>query len=1065
MSPPPIGQGPFPGAASGPDAGDDDRPATQAGPGGAFGFLTRQRRFIYLLVALLSAGGIAAAFGLPSSIYPELQFPRVTIVAQGTALGAQAQLFTVTRTLEEAVSVVPGLQRVRSRSIRGASELSLYFAPNTDMLQALQQVQSRVAEVRGELPPELQIETERLLPSLFPILTYNVMGNDPAQLYDLALYQIRPALAGIPGVGRIEVQGSEIRQIEVIADPARLSTAGLSYADLASAIQDALGVQAVGRADADYRQYLVVRQPQARSVDDVANVVLKGTLRVRDVATVREGTEDRVRLIRGDGRPAALINVARQPGGNTLQVADSVAHVMATMQKSMPAGVSIQPVYDQALLVREAVGSVRDAMLLGALLAVVILLIFLRNGRITAISASSIPLTMAITVFVMMLMHASFNLMTLGGMAIAIGLVIDDAVVVTENIARHLAFNPDRHFAIRDAVQELVWPVTTSTLTTVVVFLPLGLLEGVVGQFFKALSLTLVIAVLVSLGLAMALVPLLADQFVSAEAGEIEHVHRSDGHMKLGDRIEAAIERLSDAYVAQLGRVLQHPRRLAAVAALLVVAGVVVYTGLGTGFLPIMDEGAFVLDYVAPTGTALAETDRELHVVENVLAHTPGVEADSRRTGAEMGLFATQQNTGDIVVRLKPRSQRGRDIFAIMDEVRGQVAAAVPRLQVEFTQILTDLINDLAGSANPVEIKLFGDNLQQLEAYAQAVSPKLEKINGLVDLYDGVPDPSPELAMHVDAAAAGRIGLTPQEVAAQAGAAMLGADAGELRAGDRTIPIRVRAPDVVRYDPLRLGTMPIYGKGSPVPTSLGTLATFRDTTSPAELLRENQRQMIAITGGVEGRSLGGVTGDVMAVLAANPPPAGIRVVLGGQYESQQAAFRSLLLVLTLASLCVVGVMLIQFESFIEPLVILLAAPLSFVGALGLLLVTRTQLNVASMMGMILLVGLIVKNGIILLDFTRHRMRYEGEALEPAIRQAARVRLRPILMTTLCTLFGLLPLALGLGAGAEMQRPLALAVIGGLALSTPITLFLVPAFLVAIRGRDWRLPQSVSPEDR
>ncbi len=1031
-----------------------------------FGLLTRQRRVVYLLVALLSAAGIAAALGLPSSIYPELNFPRITIVAQGTALGASQQLFTVTRPLEEAVSVVPGLERVRSRSIRGASELSLYFAPNTDMLQALQQVQGHVAEIRGDLPPELEIEAERLLPSVFPILTYNVMGNDPAQLYDLALYQIRPALAGIPGVGRIEVQGSEVRQIEVIADPAKLATAGLGYADLADAIKSARGVQAVGRADANYRSYLVLMQNAAQSADDVGNVVLKGTLRVRDVAQVVVGTEDRVRLIRGDGRPAALINVARQPGGNTLQVADSVAHVMATMQKSMPPGVRIQPVYDQALLVREAVGSVRDAMVIGALLAVLILLLFLGNGRITAISASSIPLTMAITVFVMSLMHASFNLMTLGGMAIAIGLVIDDAVVVTENIARHLALNPDRHHAIRDAVQELVWPVTTSTLTTVVVFLPLGLLQGVVGQFFKALSITLVIAVLVSLFLAMTLVPLLADQYVTAEAAEATHVAvRRGGWRGVLDRVSAGLERLSDAYVARLERVLRHPKRLVALAVALVLAGIFVYTGLGSGFLPIIDEGAFVLDYIAPTGTALSETDRELHVVETTLGSTPEVEASSRRTGAEMGLFATQQNTGDIVVRLKPRGERHRDIFAIMDDVRGRVSAAVPRLQIEFVQILTDLINDLAGSANPVEIKLFGDRLDQMEAYAQAIAPKLEKIDGLVDLYNGVPDPSPELVMHVNLAAAGRIGLTPQEVATQAGAAMLGGEAGDLLSGDRTVPIRVRAPDAFRYDPLRLGTMPIYGKGAATPTPLGTLATFSDTTSPAELLRENQRQMIAVTAGVEGRSLGGVMGDVKAVLAAAPPPGGVRVVLGGQYESQQEAFKSMLLVLTLAALCVVAVMLVQFESFIEPLVILLAAPLSFVGALGLLLVTNTQLNVDSLMGMILLVGLIVKNGIILLDFTRVRMRAEDEPLEPAIRAAARIRLRPILMTTLCTLFGLLPLALGIGAGAEMQRPLALAVIGGLALSTPITLFLVPAFVVALRGRDWRLPSSPAPEDR
>jgi multidrug efflux pump subunit AcrB len=421
-----------------------------------------------------------------------------------------------------------------------------------------------------------------------------------------------------------------------------------------------------------------------------------------------------------------------------------------------------------------------------------------------------------------------------------------------------------------------------------------------------------------------------------------------------------------------------------------------------------------------------------------------------------MGLFATEQNTGDVVVRLAPRGQRSRSVFEIIPELRTRINERVPRLQIEFVQILTDLINDLSGSAEPVEIKVFGDRLPQMEAYAERIAPKLESIEGMVDLYNGVADPAPELVLDVDQGAAARIGLTPEQVAAQVQAAMLGTAAGQLRPGDRTVDVRVRAPDAVRFDPQRLGAIPVFGSGSATPTPLSAVARFHEASSHAELLRENQRQVVVVTGGVEDRSLGAVMGDVQRVLAADPPPPGIRVALGGQYAGQQEAFRSMLLVLALAALSVVAVMLVQFESFVEPLVILLAAPLSFVGAILLLLITGTQLNVSSLMGMILLVGLIVKNGIILLDFTRHRMRYGGETLEQAVRAAGRVRLRPILMTTLCTLFGLLPLALGLGAGAEMQRPLALAVIGGLALSTPITLFLVPTVLVAIRGREYRM---------
>lgn len=1023
-----------------------------------FDGLVRQRRFVYLLVTLVSAAGVWSALRLPSSIYPELRFSRITIVAQGTSLNARQQLYAVTRVLEEAVSVVPGLQRLRSRSIYGASELALSFEPRTDMQVALQFVEARVNEVRPELPDGLSIETQRQLPSLFPIVTYNVIGADAGELYDIARYQIRPALAGIPGVGRIDVQGSDIREVEVVADPLALTSAGLSYEGLASAIQDALGVRAVGRVKRDHMQLLVTMDEQAHQLDDIARVVLPGGLMVQDVATVQLGTVDRVSLIRGDGRPAALVNIARQAQGNTLQLADSVARTIETLRRTMPAGVSIEPVYDQAGLVRDAVRAVRDAMLLGTVLAILVLFVFLRGGAITAISALAIPLAMAATVFVMRLMGTTFNLMTLGGMAIAIGLVIDDTVVVTENIARHLALTEDRKQAIREALSELVWPVTTSTLTTVVVFLPLGLLQGVAGQFFQALSVTLVIAVLVSLVLALALVPLMADQFVRVEAsGEgAERAARRSGLRGVLDRAARGIDAIAHVYARTLEVALRHRRAVVASAVLLLAAGVVSYRYLETGFLPVMDEGAFVLDYWTPTGTSLDETDRQLMSLERILADTPEIQSTSRRTGAEMGLFATAQNTGDLVARLAPHGERSRDIFQVMDEVRVAAERGVPRLRVEFIQLLSDLVNDLAGNATPIEVKIFGNDFGRMEQYARQVGARLEGIDGLVDLFDGVPDPYPELVVEVDPMAASRLGLSTAEVSRQVDAAMLGTMAGDMVRGDRSVAIRTRAPDAVRYEAERLGQLPIYTPGSDQPTPLSAVASFQDTTSAAELMRENLREMITVTGGVEGRSLGSVAQDVQAALATIPPPEGISVELGGQYESQRQAFGAMVLVILLAALAVVAVMVFQFQSFVEPAVILMAAPVSFVGAAGLLLVTGTQLNVSSLMGLLLLVGLIVKNGIILLDFTRHRMMTEGEALGLAVREAARVRIRPILMTTLCTLFGLLPLALALGAGSEIQRPLALTVIGGLALSTPITLFLVPVAVLAIRGEQYRL---------
>jgi len=1014
-----------------------------------FDVLSRQRRFVYLLVGLLGAAGVWAALTLPSAIYPELNFSRITVVAQGSTLGARQVVFSITRPLEEAVSVVPGVTRVRSHTIRGATEISITFAPGTDMAYALQLVRARVGQVGGALPPGLDIEIERLAPSLFPILSYNLEGGDPATLYDLARYEIKPLISRVPGVGRVDVQGSDVREIEVIADPSRLAALGMTYTELADAIRQAVTVQAVGRVAQDYQQYLIVTDQEAHSAEDVGRVVLPSGLRVRDVARVQVGTEDHVRIIAGDGKPAALINVTRQVGGNTLALADSVTRIVAALGPTLPPGVHLKPVYDQAALVRDAVRSVRDAMLVGAALAVLVLLLFLRHGRITAVSAAAIPLTLAVTVFVMSLIGQTFNLMTLGAMAIAIGLVIDDAVVITENIARHLRLTPGRGPAIRAAVQELLWPVTTSTITTVVVFLPLGLLQGVVGQFFAALATTLTVAVLVSLGLALTIIPLLAEQFVTAH--EVEPARAG-----LLARLQQALDALGPRYERALGAVLDHPRHIAIAAAVLVAVGLGLFRLLGTGFLPEMDEGAFVLDYFTPGSTALAETNRQVGIAEQVLAATPEIAGTSRRTGAELGLFATAQNSGDIVARLVPRSRRSRDIFAVMDEVRARVTTTAPRLHIEFVQILSDVINDLAGAAKPVEIKLFGERLDTLEAYARALAADLEQVGGLEDLYNGVSEPSAELLMRVNEAEADRIGMTPADVGDAVSAALLGAPAGEVRAEDRPVAVRVRAPDSVRFDPLRLKALPVLGPRARRVTPLGTLAAFEPAASRMSLERENQQQMIAMTADVSGRSLGGVMGDVRRILAARPAPPGVRVGLGGQYASQQEAFRALLVVLGLAAVSVCAVMVIQFESFVEPLVVLLAAPVSFVGALALLLVTGTALNVSSFMGLILLVGLIVKNGIILLDFTRLRMRAEGVPLAAAIREAARVRLRPILMTTLCTLFGLLPLALGLGAGSELQRPLALAVIGGLTLSTPITLFAVPTLLVAIRGHSFTL---------
>jgi multidrug efflux pump subunit AcrB len=1054
----------------------------------------RHHKATYLVIALLCVAGLYAVFQLPSSIYPEVEFPRIIIVAEGIQLEPRNMVTAVARPLEDAVSSLQGVQivRVTSRSVRGSSEVSVQFAPSTNMELALQLVQAKVGEVQPSLPTGLEIDVQRLTPSVFPIISYNVTGATPAVLRDLATYTIRPRLARLPGVAQVRVEGGEAREIEVIVAPERLAANHLTVGQIEESIAQTSAVTSVGRVSRDYQQYNVLATGEALSLDDIRRIVVstpssaerkpgdggadRAPIHIGDVADVKYGAEDRTSIFTGNGVPAAIVSITRQIGGNTVEIAAQVDEVMHELQTQMPRGVRIEQVYNQATLVHDSIANVRDAILIGGLLAVVVLLVFLGHVRITLIAATTIPLTVIITFFFMHLFNQTFNLMSLGGIAVAIGLVIDDAVVVVENIERHLRRREfeNRRDAIYGSVGELMAAVIGSTLTTVVVFLPLVLLEGVVGQFFTALSFALTVAVLVSLVLSLTLIPLLADQFLPEEAGaglvpaQLLQEQSGQGQAQLlqkrddsriepedeaGSMIEP--EEIRDPLVQKIQRVLgegerrytlaldwafAHRRASIAATLLALAVGVFVYTRLETGFLPAMDEGGFVLDYKLPPGTSLAETNKVVSQMEDILRATPEVAAYSRRTGSQLGFFATDQNEGDIIVRLKDK--RSRDSEEVVDDVRGQIEGSLPAVHVEFVELLQDIIDDLAGSPRPVEIKLFGNDLNVLQRTAAELGARVEKIQGVVEAFNGVSEGSPELVARIDPVRAGRAGLTVQSISTQLNDELIGHRVTQVREGDRLVGIRVRLPDETRFDFAKISNVPITAPGG-FTQPLAAYAQIKREAGQTQLARQDQRQMVAITTGLSGRGLGSVIGDVRKLLSQTRLPPGVTYELGGQYESQQTAFRGLLLVFGLALALVFIVLVIQFRSYMKPLVILFAAPVSLVGAMLALWATRTPLNISSFMGLIMLVGLVVKNGIILLDYT-DKLRAERQMpLEAALREAGRVRLRPILMTTLCTIFGLLPLAIGLGAGAEMQRPLAIAVIGGLTLSTFVTLLIVP----------------------
>jgi CzcA family heavy metal efflux pump len=994
----------------------------------------RHSRAAVLLSAALVGGGVLAALSLPSSIYPPLQFPRIAIVAHSGTLPPQSMSLIVTRPIEQVVMAVPGVRRVRSKSIRGGAEISAQFDPATDMVTALQMVQNRVAEITGELPMGTQLQIERMTPAIFPVFIMSLTGSLPTpDLFDYANFVVKPEIARVPGAGTIEVQASDTREIEVILDPARLTAAGLTVVDVSDALLKQNTILPVGRFAESGQQHLTLASGLWKNAGEIANAPVKmkngATIRVSDLGTVTRGAPDRTLLVTGmNGRDAVVMNISQQIGANILDLKAGMDAVLVSLAQTLPAGIRMNRVYDLAQFVEESIVSVRDAILIGGFLAIVVLLVFLRDWRLTMIAAVTLPMAVIPTFVFMWLFGGTINLMSMGGLAVAIGLVIDDAVVVVENIHRRAG---EGGSSVIDAVQQLMAPLVSSTLTTVVVFAPLGLLSGVPGQFFRALSMSLSVAVLVSLALSISVVPLMARLATS-------HHKPSESQ----GRVERFYERL---LAVMVGR----PVVAIVVALLLAALTVVLFYRVGTGFFPAADEGGFVLDYITPAGSALTETDRQVRKMEKIIAETPEVAAYSRRTGSELGLFATAQNTGDILVRLKPRSQRSRSAEEIISEVRDKVLETAPLVDIEFVQLLQDMLGDLEGNAEPIEVKIFGDDPARLAELAGPVEEMMNKVMGVVDVV-GPQQGNPEVTWNIDPVAAGRYGLNVQDVSDQMAGNWLGEVATDLRLADRTVPVRVRLPDSFRFNPNNLPqTLIRTPEGKPIPVS--EVATMERANGQGELRRENLRPMAVVSGRLEGRDLGSAVGEIQTNLSKLTLPIGYTYEIGGQYQAQVQAFRELLMVFALAVILVFTILVIQFRAWMPAILILLAAPLSLGGALLLLLFTGTDLNISSAMGIILLVGLVVKNGIMLLDFSE-KLHEEGEPFELAIAHAGRIRLRPILMTTFCTLFGLLPLALGLGAGAELQKPLALAVIGGLALSTPVTLLVVPGLYAAIKGR-------------
>ncbi len=979
-------------------------------------------------VAALTALGLILATTIPSAVFPEIQFNRAIIMADSGDLPPDQMLVAVTRPLEQAAYGAIGVRLVRSTTTRGSSEIDVDFSANSDPVQSFQLLNAALGEARSNLPADTVVDTRLLTTGTFPIIDMSLSSRDrsAAELTDIAQYDLLPSVHRIDGVYRAEIVGGKYREYVVRLDPGRMLQHKLSPQDIAGGLAKSNVIESAGRVLDSHRMLLTVVTSDLHDADQLAALPIANVagqpVYVRDVGTVELGIrEDYVRTASEHG-PAVLVGVSRQPGGNTEFISQQ-AHSLIEQFRTRYPDVEFSFSYDQASLVSESFNSVRDAIVLGLVLAVAVVFAFTLSILSALVAAIVVPCTIAITFVVMKAAGMTFNMMALGGLAAGIGLFIDDAIVMIEAIHRAHAGGAGTQAAVTDALRELMRPLIASTATVIVVFIPLVFLSGVTGVFFRALALTLGGGLAVSLVLAIYFTPAL--ELLSAR---LRRPSREPGRI---------FSLMREAYVLSMRPFVRFPvLALAAVAGSLALA-FVLYRAVGTDYLPALDEGGFVLDYIAPPESTLADTQTLMEKIEDVLKTTPEVAAFSRRTGTQLGFFLTESNRGDFSVRL--RSNRTRDIYEVMDSVRGRILQSLPGVHIEFSQVLQDLIGDLSGTPQPIEVKVFGADQVSIEAVAGQVASHLRAIPGLVDVFDGLVISNPEEEVLVDETAAERYGLAGDDVRAVLRTVIEGTIATNLRVGDRLYGVRVRYPDTFHGD---LGVLPQVlirtPGGGHIP--LSAVASLRWLGAPTELARERLRPVVHVTARVEGTDLGTAVARAKQSLGTLALPPGVTLEYGGLYAEQQKAFHDLALVLVAGTVAMFLILVWEFARMAPAVAVLMGALSCLAGSFIGLELTGLTLNISSFMGIIMVVGITAKNGILLLD---HAERDIANGAEPrgALFTAARIRLRPILMTTLATAAGLFPLALGLGAGAKVQQPLAIAVIGGLVfaliLSTPL----------------------------
>jgi CzcA family heavy metal efflux pump len=1008
-------------------------------------FATRHALSITFIAAALCLAGVFCALRMPSSVFPRTDFPRVVIIVNNGIMPADEMMATVTRPIEEALKDIPGALTVRTATKRGSAQINVLFNWKVDMVQSELYVLGRLSQIRSDLPATAVTDIERVTFNIFPIIGISLTSSnrDIMSLWETANYNLKPRFLQIPGVAKVEITGGRTPEYHVIVDPLKLSAVGLGLADVTDALTKNNLFAPAGMMEENYHLYLTTVDGRVHSAADIENVVIavhgSHPVQIRDVARVERGPEPVFQSVTAQGRDAVLLNIQSQSDSSTLDIASALKKQLAQLRQELPPDMHLAFFYDQSLFVRDSVGSVWDAIFFGLILSVLILYFFLKNWGSVWTAIVTIPITVLITLVTMKLANMSFNMMTLGGIAASIGLVIDDTIVVVEAMSAKIAAGRPRLAGIQEAIGEIIHPLIGSTLTPVVVFLPLAFLSGATGVFFRALALTMVVSLLMSLVLALTLIPSLAGWFIRGRDDVVIHKRKTfqDGFL---------LTSVSHIYERVLRLGLRFHWLTLILCGVVLLASVFIYRQLGSDFLPEFDEGGFIIDYWAPPGTSLAETSRILREAETVLRDNPDVESYSRRLGAELGPFITEPYRGDFAVKLK--SDRTHETEEVIAEIRQKFSERFPMVRWDFPGILTDVVGDLQMTPDPIEIKLFSPDLKWLEQVAPRVEAEIKKISGVVDTFDGLTQTGPSINFHVRAADAARFGLSAQAIADAVHTALIGQTASYVLEGDRIVNIRVLAEpksvalvSTLRELPLRTAT------GMTV--RLDQVADVAEEPSEVELVRDDLRQDISVSARLEGRDLGSAMKEIQDKLAnAKWLPPGT-VEYGGLYQQQQESFRNLVVVLLAAILLVFTVLLIEFRSFNEPIAIVFGSILAMFGTVAALWLTGITLNIVSFLGAIIGVGIVAKNGILMLDFVQ-QLEADGVVLVEALVRSGHRRLRPVLMTSMAAALGMLPLAWGIGSGAEMLRPLAVAVIGALCISVLLSLIATPVVYYILR---------------